>query len=388
MNADRAKICSHTFLQTAQLQTMLRSTAVKTLSAALGHGTVAARATRIASFSVSRAARSSAHHHGSETLTPAVASIVGKHHIASDIVARIPRSGPKGRLLKGDVLAYISNPGILAGPGASAGSADGLPFESVPMQYYAVAVNPALLACSILDGKPRSAQDVIASAVGRTLQQFPKINASFDASKKAAVAGATDRMLLTRESAFGPSTMALPLSNKLSSVAVGKAFRDDSTAAGKTTGLFRLHDYTALQVDEVPSPYLSSKDTAILTVCAADLGQDAAAASSADSDAAFDELLGIVQKHSEPASTPSSIDLFAASAPSASGASSALDADDGLFGLASPSPSAFPAANGTQSRSTRLVFELTVDRRAVDDKTAHKFLETLRNTLERDADSL
>ncbi|KAI8923273.1 hypothetical protein BC831DRAFT_471789 [Entophlyctis helioformis] len=363
MNADRPRSALITFLQTPNSR----------------------QCSCIASFSVSRAARSSAHHHGSETLTPAVASIVGKHHIASDIVARIPPLGPKGRLLKGDVLAYISNPGILAGPGASAGSADGLPLRASPCSTMPSQSTLPLLACSILDGKPRSAQDVIASAVGRTLQQFPKINASFDASKKAAVAGATDRMLLTRESAFGPSTMALPLSNKLSSVAVGKAFPRRLDCCRQD---HRLHDYTALQVDEVPSPYLSSKDTAILTVCAADLGQDAAAASSADSDAAFDELLGIVQKHSEPASTPSSIDLFAASAPSASGASSALDADDGLFGLASPSPSAFPAANGTQSRSTRLVFELTVDRRAVDDKTAHKFLETLRNTLERDADSL
>nr|KAJ3421728.1 hypothetical protein HK105_002495 [Polyrhizophydium stewartii] len=230
--------------------------------------------------------------------------------------------GPKHRLLKGDVLAFLAEGG--------AAPADE-PFEGVPARFHSLSVDATPLLRAARSSPLAHLRDVAASAVAAALIRAPKVNAHFNRISGGAQEQSVDQIKLVRE----------------------------------------LRDYIGSGAGDLPTPYLDEGRTVVLSVRLEEVAGQSTLSGTAD---IFDELVG-----------PS-----ASSAPKP--ADAAADALDKLTGAATSNsrPSPLSGADAVFDGLTaepalpahaQLVFELTVDSRAVAAKNADQFLRELQTQL-------
>ncbi|KAH9244925.1 hypothetical protein BASA81_017628 [Batrachochytrium salamandrivorans] len=160
-----------------------------------------------------------------EIHSPAVASILGKTRISLDVASKIPRTGPKGRLLKGDVLAFLASPSDLS----TSPVIDHAPFQSIPVVYHSLRMDIPCLR-SINDSTLSDLRDVVASAVATTLVDSPKVNARFNLVDKKASELPAENLLLVRESVTGRSSMLVATGKKLDREFISRKFINDPTS--------------------------------------------------------------------------------------------------------------------------------------------------------------
>ncbi|KAL2911954.1 hypothetical protein HK105_208564 [Polyrhizophydium stewartii] len=269
--------------------------------------------------------------------------------------------GPKHRLLKGDVLAFLAEGG--------AAPADE-PFEGVPARFHSLSVDATPLLRAARSSPLAHLRDVAASAVAAALIRAPKVNAHFNRISGGAQEQSVDQIKLVRESPWGVSSMLLPVGPKTSAALVAKTFRD-VPASALARNVFELRDYIGSGAGDLPTPYLDEGRTVVLSVRLEEVAGQSTLSGTAD---IFDELVG-----------PS-----ASSAPKP--ADAAADALDKLTGAATSNsrPSPLSGADAVFDGLTaepalpahaQLVFELTVDSRAVAAKNADQFLRELQTQL-------
>ncbi|KAI9209777.1 uncharacterized protein BJ171DRAFT_484998 [Polychytrium aggregatum] len=274
-----------------------------------------------------------------EVFSPAVAYLLANHHIDRDTAVRIPRTGPKNRLLKGDVLAFIKDPSTL---GTSAAAADETELELHTAQFERII---SLSQVADLSAKGFQVGDIFARAASLALQAVPEVNARWSQKKEVVPAA---QIVVQKINDRGASYAVLDVSPKLTLAKVAKSLQAAKSTRPKTiSGAFSLYDQSSASLKLLPDYLTAHEPTALLIV------EEVRAPRIAKADAAFDFLTGSRQTVLSPLSSASK------------GSRSA----DLLDYLAKP---AAPSAAALEARVT-----LSVDGRAVSPAVASKFLNIL-----------
>ncbi|KAJ3040112.1 Pyruvate dehydrogenase complex component E2 1 [Rhizophlyctis rosea] len=328
---------------------------------ACGRGPVSLVAVRHASTSA----------RGAEVFSPAVAFLVHSNHIGLDAIARIPRSGPKNRLLKGDVLKFLSDPENAGSFGAVAVEEEVL----TTLAYYSkeVIVNDVMALTKTLNetrGAGVSLSDFFTRATSFALQSVPKVNARWNSNKKAPEVIEESQISVSRASPFGVSSTLLKKHTEIGAVKIAKSFKDQGEAARTAQGAFSVYDLVQYQSGDL-TPYLSSSQTGILTIHPICKIAPSSGPSTPD---IFDILVGSAGKSGHlapPAAKPVAAEVKSSSR---SKASSKFDEIDFL---ARPAPNTVRTGNEDVDYTAKYVVkvDLIVDSRAVPAKVAESFLK-------------
>ncbi|KAJ3057458.1 Pyruvate dehydrogenase complex component E2 1 [Rhizophlyctis rosea] len=313
-----------------------------------------------------RSASTSAH--GTEVFSPAVSFLLHSKHIPTDVIARIPRSGPKNRLLKGDVLKFLSDPSFADSVGISAEEEEVL----TSLAYYSkeIIVNDALsLTKALNEGRNAGVtiSDFFTRATSFALQTVPEVNARWNSNKKSREVLEESQISVSRVSPFGVSTALLEKHADLGAVKIAKTFKDQGEAARSARGAFSVYDHIQYPEGDI-TPYLSSSQTGILTIHP--IRKISPSSSPAKSDI-FDILVGSSTRSGHlapPAEKP------IAAKPASLKTSSRFDEID-FF--AQPTRNSVQTGNEALDYTAKYIVkvDLTVDSRAVPAKVAEKFLK-------------
>ncbi|KAJ3169898.1 hypothetical protein HDU88_000540 [Geranomyces variabilis] len=349
---------------------------------------------------------------GAEVLSPAVAFLVGVKRIDASIVRRLPRSGPKDRLLKGDVLRYLANPGILdnapdaPGPAQSAGTAVEEAF--IPAAYYSARVNVNDLVAFVKNYNDErrttlTVSDFFTRAAYLALKVVPEASAHWVESSKTRASLEPTSIFLTRLSPFGVTAARTIVANP-DDVGAGKLAKTfvASSSSSPSSPAFSVYDAVLSPFAEL-NPYPSTAEPVIFSIgsIAKERPPRAAAASARGLDA-LDILTGLPSQ-SSPSSISSSPSSSASTTPSANVKDQAPQANvvlkklktpskqtsgvavDEIDFLAKPSPSGFYTGSFASECEPHIDYivpvDLTVDRRAVSAKAAGSFLKTWEKLL-------
>ncbi|KAJ3125041.1 hypothetical protein HK098_000647 [Nowakowskiella sp. JEL0407] len=185
----------------------------------------------------------------SEVFFPSVLRLIHNNKIPSDVVSLIPRTGPKKRLLKGDVLAFLSDPSILGQTGISTELSDDW-VPSVPA-YYSIQV-PASSLLSFASQKGLSYQDVLVQAVAASISEVPEL------SGKAPISTLTTYRLGSN----GVSFASFNDLTKITPSLVSKSLKAGSVPL-LSEGEFSIYDQTSSESKEL-SAILSPSQTGII----------------------------------------------------------------------------------------------------------------------------
>ncbi|KAL5039945.1 pyridoxine biosynthesis protein [Batrachochytrium dendrobatidis] len=317
-----------------------------------------------------------------QTYSPAVASIIGRFSLSKDVVSTISPSGPKNRLLKGDVLAYLSNPTVASHksvrvdsqfqPVAIQATVDDTPFYPIPVIHHSLHVN--LSAVSDIHGLP-SIQDAVASAVANALVEAPDVNAQFKLASNSAMVHPFERILLVRDSAIGQSSMIIPAGKKTTRAFLSRKFVDSKTSI-EALNVFQLRDYIGSPNTETPTTPLSLSNTAILTVHIEKSTPFQSASTDNTSSDILDTLLDC--NHCSPISTAIDGNALSYQTDDANQVTTVFKSNSSIF---DELVGQLPTVCKVQPNSV-LVFDLAVDGRAVSTKSARGFLTKLQNQLQ------
>ncbi|KAH6580815.1 hypothetical protein BASA61_009398 [Batrachochytrium salamandrivorans] len=306
-----------------------------------------------------------------EIHSPAVASILGKTRISLDVASKIPRTGPKGRLLKGDVLAFLASPSDLS----TSPVIDHAPFQSIPVVYHSLRMDIPCLR-SINDPTLSDLRDVVASAVATTLVDSPKVNARFNLVDKKASELPAENLLLVRESVTGRSSMLVATGKKLDREFISRKFINDPTSRN-SADVFQMWDYIGSGISETPTALLAHTDTAVLMVHL----ETPSAIEYNGSVSTTDDLFGAMLRTTAQIHTPSS--LLAADQVGGSVLEQVEKRSTNAvsYDVFESMLNRLPVSGAIPTQGS-LVFELAVDDRAVSRKTATAFLDKLYNQLQ------
>ncbi|KAH6581820.1 hypothetical protein BASA60_002214 [Batrachochytrium salamandrivorans] len=290
-----------------------------------------------------------------EIHSPAVASILGKTRISLDVASKIPRTGPKGRLLKGDVLAFLASPSDLS----TSPVIDHAPFQSIPC-------HPTL----------SDLRDVVASAVATTLVDSPKVNARFNLVDKKASELPAENLLLVRESVTGRSSMLVATGKKLDREFISRKFINDPTSRN-SADVFQMWDYIGSGISETPTALLAHTDTAVLMVHLETPSAIEYNGSVSTTDDLFGAMLGTTAQTHTPSSLLAADQVGGSVLEQVEKRSTNAVSYDVFESMLNRLP-----VSGAIPTQGSLVFELAVDDRAVSRKTATAFLDKLYNQLQ------
>ncbi|RKO91936.1 hypothetical protein BDK51DRAFT_33923 [Blyttiomyces helicus] len=201
-----------------------------------------------------------------ETLSPAVAFLVHKNHIEPAIYARIPRSGPKNRLLKGDVIRFLADPAVIDNASATADVEASL----VPQAYYGrdvVVTQLAELVRKLNESRHLgvSASDFFARAVVLALKAVPDASARWSETLDKKEIVASPSVSLSRASPLGVSSFLVKASDDIGAVKLSKAFKDQGLSARNAAAAFSVFDHVLSPFSE-STPYLRSTHLGILAI--------------------------------------------------------------------------------------------------------------------------
>ncbi|KAJ3159939.1 hypothetical protein HDU86_001203 [Geranomyces michiganensis] len=380
---------------------MLKS---RSLIAALGPRATAscclAGATRLAARAASTAAA------GAEVLSPAVAFLVGAKQIDAGIVRRLPRSGPKNRLLKGDILRYLANPAILDNAPDAPATGNVTEEAFIPAAYYSARVNVNDLVAFVKNHNDErrttlTVSDFFTRAAYLALKAVPEASAHWNEASNAPSALEPTSIVLTRLSPFGVSRSLIQNPDELGAIKLAKTFTASSSPSPSSPA-FSVYDAVLSPFVEL-NPYPSTVEPVIFAI--GSIAKEHAgrrAATSGRTVDALDILTGSTTSSSSSfpslssSSTSSSITSAKAKdqAPQANvvlqkrntppKAARRVAADDIDF-LAKPPSSGFYTGSFAGECEPYVDYivpvDLTVDRRAVSAKAAGAFLKTWEKLL-------
>ncbi|KAJ3023667.1 Pyruvate dehydrogenase complex component E2 1 [Thoreauomyces humboldtii] len=330
-----------------------------------------------------------------EVLSPAVAFLVGAKNIDEGTLKRLPRSGPKNNLLKGDVLRFLANPSILgqsvAAPEGSrdTGSESNLAEEPVAAAYYGarVVVNDLVTFVKNYNDEYQaslSVSDLFTRATVLALQAVPEANAQWDASANAKKPLDSPQVLISRLSPLGSSRMLLAKSEKVGGVKINKMFKDDRQVA--SSPIFSLYD-AVLAPSVGVSPYPTATEPVILSLGSIRKAPSSGNVKGSRSDDLFDFLSSSVSSKNTPSTSskstsPPKANLVLESTKKPQKPSITDDID---FLAAPPGGTSFYTGSASGECETgmeyALAVDLTVDKRVVDRRTAEKFLKVWEGSL-------
>ncbi|KAJ3178967.1 hypothetical protein HDU87_003236 [Geranomyces variabilis] len=346
---------------------------------------------------------------GAEVLSPAVAFLVGAKRIDASIVRRLPRSGPKHRLLKGDVLRYLANPTIVdnppdgPGPATSAGTVV-VEEAFIPAAYYSARVNVSDLVAFVKNYNDErrttlTVSDFFTRAAYLALKAVPEASARWVESSNTRAALEPTSIFLTRLSPFGVTSARTIVANPedVGATKLAKTFVA-SLSSSPSSPAFSVYDAVLSPFAEL-NPYPSTAEPVIFSIgpIAKERPRRVVPASARSLDP-LDVLAGLPSK-----SSPSSVSSSAPTIPSAKAKDQAPQANvvlqklktapqqtshsavDEIDFLAKPSPSGFYTGSFASECEPHVDYivpvDLTVDRRAVSAKAAGAFLKTWEKLL-------
>ncbi|KAI8995998.1 hypothetical protein BC832DRAFT_567960 [Gaertneriomyces semiglobifer] len=292
-----------------------------------------------------------------EVYSPAVASLIGRHQIREDVLANLPRSGPKNRLLKGDLLRFLADPSAV---GTAAME------EDIPTADYGKTITVNELVTYLKNyndqkGTHISVSDLFARAAYLALAAVPEVNARWIQAKKAAELIPISELVLIRQSTLGVSTMTLKEPEDVGGAKIAKQFKDQGSSPN---GIFSIHDSVLSPFDGIP-PSLTN-ESALLTIGPIEKIHRSTRRSSSATDNVFSYLAGVPNPRA-PAST---IELQKNEKPSK------IDEID----ILSQSAAGFFTGSTAGECEPRVEYvvevDLLVDSRAVSAKTSGAFLGT------------
>ncbi|TPX68910.1 hypothetical protein SpCBS45565_g02853 [Spizellomyces sp. 'palustris'] len=325
---------------------------------------------------------------GREVFSPAVAFLIDSNHIDIDTVRRLPRTGPRNRLLKGDVLRFLSDPSVLdqsvTTGHTQTSQGDALAEESplVPPSYYGtdVVVNELVtFVKNFNDARTAkiSISDLLTRALYLALQTVPEVNTRWNEQTQAAEPVEPVQVLINRLSPFGISRMVLRDAKEIGGVKLGKLFKDEGNSADSVRGLFSIYDAVLSPFTEIEPP-LTSRQTALFNISPIRKVHriEDSTITSTSSDV-LDYLAGNLVSRAPQASVKWHPDERSPSIRSRVRDEIDLLAQPGLssFYTGSLDGECEPMVNYTLS------VDLTVDTRAVSEKTAKKFLSVWQTLL-------
>ncbi|KAJ1565244.1 Cyclin-dependent kinase 8 [Nowakowskiella sp. JEL0078] len=209
----------------------------------------------------------------SEVYFPSVIQLIHKNNIPADVVSQIPRTGPKKRLLKGDVLAYLSNP-LIFGEGESSGE-DWVP---VTQAFYShrISIQKTLQFAKVLwlKGDQIIVSDILVKAVAAALVEVPELN-----NKKT-----VDTLTTYRLTSAGVSFASFNNIEEITAASVGKSLKFLPSIPLISKGTFSIIDQTASESKEL-LPIIAPKQTGIIVI-------DSIENYSAKFDSSFEFLIG------------------------------------------------------------------------------------------------
>ncbi|KAJ3088207.1 hypothetical protein HK102_009298 [Quaeritorhiza haematococci] len=333
-----------------------------------------------------------------EVFFPSVLRLIRDNHIPDETVQRIPRSGPKNRLLKGDVLRYLSDPNVLSdtplAPSPAATESISLEETGIPHAYYSKVVDLEQLT-TFLNGKQGVAiNDVFVRATALAINAVPQVNVQWKESKSGPEVPSLVTMYVARSSPSGLSaaTVENPISVKASKVS--GSLKPSLYIQPTGDGVFCLYDQTLHPTIPILSPQITAgTTTSILHISQLESrgGVRSPSQRTMKELSLFDFLGGVENK---PASVAIStkraavmdiLDELGGGSKAGKSTSRARSAPKTASNVeaapqkpASPSSSTNPFADflpHTLSGAKQSVnLELVVDSRAVSSSIAHKFL--------------
>ncbi|KAI8822061.1 uncharacterized protein EV422DRAFT_566486 [Fimicolochytrium jonesii] len=344
----------------------------------------AARASRTSSPLSKCTARFASTSTSGETLSPAVAWLVGAKGIDSATVRRLPRSGPKNRLLKGDVLKYLANPSILdnAPAGGAVFAVDGSDEPLLPAAYYGseVVVNDLVTFVKNYNDTYHAAlsvSDLFTRAAHLALKAVPEVNAKWvEANQKKEVI-TEPRILITRLAPLGSARMLLEKPEDVGGVKLSKIFQDNLKAVEHPGTAFTIFDAVLSPLAEVTA-YPTSRHPVNFTIGSIRKESQQKPSSSLND---LDLIFGAPNKSSTKPSKsgpPDATIVLESTKPKSKTATATSPSDIDFF--AQPPPSSFYTGSFSGECEPRVDYvldaDLVVDERAVSAKVADKFLAT------------
>ncbi|KAI8894204.1 hypothetical protein BC833DRAFT_661074 [Globomyces pollinis-pini] len=264
------------------------------------------------------------------TYLPSVSFLIHQHKISNEDLMHILPTGPKNRLLKGDVLAFLKNGGANA-------SLDSVFNES----YHSIDIDLSNVNAIVQSRKDSSVTDLISLAALSSIQNVKDFKESFKSND----------VYYTRKSIGYTFNSKVDGGEKLKE-SIFKKLKSSSTKV--TPGTFRLIDSLALGVqNETETFHLQNGETAILSV------NNLADVPTTSNNDVLDFLIG------QPSATPSNSVLK-------------VSEEYDLLDFLTPKASSV----------TRVRLELVVDERKVSFKSASNFLKHIKNQLEKTPNEL
>lgn len=183
---------------------------------------------------------------------PSVSFLLHKHSISPETAASIAPTGPKGRLLKGDVLAFIHDPSSAITQMLDTVFNEVVHSVSVDMQ----------MANRI---RPAAQTDIVISACVAALSENPKVHSIWSASAGQATPSAVDRVSATRVDASGDQASVTIDINPDVKV---RDFANKFQVGPPTTvpAMFSVVDWGATQWAESPTVHLTHGESGILSI--------------------------------------------------------------------------------------------------------------------------
>ncbi|TPX58498.1 hypothetical protein PhCBS80983_g03072 [Powellomyces hirtus] len=322
---------------------------------------------------------------GAEVLSPAVAFLVGRKKIDQATVRRLPRSGPKNRLLKGDVLRFLANPSILdnvpEAPTAESSAETSVEESFIPAAYYGTRVNVNDLVTFVKNYNDQrkatlSVSDLFTRAAHLALQAVPEVNSHWVEGSNSKQALDATQILINRLSPFGVTRMVLKKAEDVGGVQINKSFKDEGSKVENAGPLFCIYDTVLSPFAEV-SPYPSQKNPVILTI-----GSIRKEHRTPRGDDVLDFLTGPsnTTRSKQPPQANIVLDEVYQAKPSVPSA-----VVDDIDFLSKPPPSSFYTGSFSGECEPMVDYmvsvDLTVDARAVSQKSAQKFLATWEKIL-------
>ncbi|KAI8806933.1 hypothetical protein BJ742DRAFT_347695 [Cladochytrium replicatum] len=287
-----------------------------------------------------------------EIFFPSVLNLIHVHRIPLDVVSTIRRTGPKNRLLKGDVLAFLEGPK----------NWEPLPEpvrESLPISLPEPAYFSAIISLDAINKYSSSLKsngifisDLFVKATALALVEVPEVLQYFNASEGKSVKQ-SNPSLSTIRLAAGTAAVA-SFTGELAEIAttsIGKSFKTLDQLPVLSKNAFSVFDQSA-SPNPLLTPIISPNQCGILVI-------DALSTPSTVSTPDIDFFFGKSSPKNPVPSVPS-------------GSRKSFDDLDFLGGATS----AAVQVGGVE-------IELVVDRRAVNPATANKFLNVWKSLVEK-----